>query len=241
MNHTDKKNKLTRIAYSLMLLDHVVWLFFPERNLLTFTVHFITRLSACLFFIFTAESMYHSKNRKKYLINLFVLTLISHYPFMAFRHQSLIYSFSFLNFQTSIIFNLLLGSLLIYVLDLNIPILFKIISGFFIIYSSKYGDWPYFSVISILIFYYFRDHKLKLFYFFLSFTIILGLPVIINSINDNSVIWWWNFYLYGVLFVAPIVINYDIKEKYSSSKFKKIYYFYYPLHFVILLKIYYLF
>ena len=71
------RNVLKIIALVTMLIDHIGIVFFPE--VLVFRI--IGRISFPLFAYFIAEGYYHTSNRKRYVLMLFVFMLISWVPF----------------------------------------------------------------------------------------------------------------------------------------------------------------
>lgn len=74
-----KKNLTTTdlklIALFLMVLDHT-YLFFSYTGLVPFEFVWLGRLSLPLFMFCLAEGFYHTRNREKYLLRLFVAFLI---------------------------------------------------------------------------------------------------------------------------------------------------------------------
>lgn len=234
------KRMLMFIATILMTIDHITWIFYPEKNIISFSIHFITRLSAPLFFLFTAESIYHSRNKSKYVCKLFVLALISHYPYIVFARRNLVYSFLGLISYTSIIYNLLLGSLGILVYESHLNSFIKFLSYAIILAFSGFGDWPYFSVLTIFIFYTLDyDIVLRSYAFTVSWLVFIMFPVLKSIIRTSSTNWLWNLYLAGTILVIPLIGNYSINKKkpyYKSKSFLGFYY--YPIHLAIIMAIY---
>lgn len=235
----NKKQRLQVIAYSLMILDHFFWVFYPSRNSFTFFIHLITRVSAPIFFSFAAEAMHHTVNKNKYILKLLFLTIISHYPYISFINNRFPVNFDSIFIpKTSIIFNLFLGSLLIAILEKKISTLIKLMFISLILFLSKFGDWPFFSVLSICFMYYAKDSYNKSRYFILLFVFTLGLSSFVSILNSSSSQWWWDMYIFGVLLYVPIYDSYEMDLKEKNNGLSRFAICIYPIHFILIIFIY---
>ncbi|MCL2094033.1 MAG: conjugal transfer protein TraX [Treponema sp.] len=75
-------NKLKIIAAFFMLLDHFVSVFLPHHALMSLIFRMLGRTAAPVFCFFIAQGYHYTSNRKKYLIRLLVLALVSHLPYV---------------------------------------------------------------------------------------------------------------------------------------------------------------
>lgn len=113
------------IAVVCMLIDHIGYLILPHFDLcsesiallgMEFTIikicRLIGRLSFPIFAFLITEGFKHTRNRKKYGINLFIFALISEVPYDLLLKGK----FFFLGSQ-NVFFTLLLGFLVLYILE----------------------------------------------------------------------------------------------------------------------------
>ena len=71
------RNTLKIIALITMIIDHIGLVFFPEMVIF----RIIGRMAFPIFAFFIAEGWYYTKNKKKYVLLLFVFMIISWVPF----------------------------------------------------------------------------------------------------------------------------------------------------------------
>lgn len=102
-------SQLKIFAMITMLLDHIAWILFPSIAIF----HIIGRLAFPIFCFMIAEGYIKTSNRKKYLIRLLLIAVISQIPFlMAFK---LAFGNQMSGFNT--IFDLALGLIAIWIYD----------------------------------------------------------------------------------------------------------------------------
>lgn len=101
----EKLNSLKLIAMITMLIDHIGYVFFPEK--IGFRI--IGRLSFPLYAYFLVEGYKYTSNVNNYLKRLFILAIVSQTPYMLMTNT----------IGLNIIFNLLLGLYLMLKLDEN--------------------------------------------------------------------------------------------------------------------------
>ena len=131
-------NALKIVAIIAMTIDHLAWLIFPsyDTSFLPVLMHIIGRITCPIMCFFIAEGYYHTKNLKKYILRLFIFALISHVPYMLQSTNFKEYGWlslipfatgnginRFLN-QTSVIFSLLIGLLMLDVANKNIKYIY---------------------------------------------------------------------------------------------------------------------
>lgn len=205
------------IACITMVLDHIKYICEPTTN---FATMYLGRMSFPLFAFLLTEGYVHTSNLKKYFSRLIIFGIISQIPFMIFR--TYVGEWLMLN----IMFTLLLGLLAILVFDkfenkyLSIPFVC------IIVYCGKLFrvDYGWFGVLVIFLLYLFRNHKVLLTISYVG--VILIYYYLLNCLNLK--------YIFSIIFtIAPIfiILLYNGKE---GKKLKYFYYWFYPVHMIIL-------
>lgn len=247
-------NKLKYIAVIAMTIDHIAWVFVPNTSTAFYVLHLIGRLTAPIMAYFIAEGFFYTSNEKRYVMRLFVFWIVSCIPYsLLFNngfpieiYQNVLQSADklfvyhnmklyinvvshnltiLIRLKTNVIFTLFLGLLTpIVIQSEKLNALFKvfIVSGICLL--SFFGDWSYFMVLFIFIFYYFRDNNnIK---WVLYYCVCL---IYLTSIQEKT-----DLIKFGILF-APIVLLMYNGKKGSNNKFNKwFFYFYYPVHLLLL-------
>ena len=190
--------------------------------ILYITMRLIGRIAFPIYCFLLVQGFMHTKNSKKYILRIFLFALISEVPFdMAFRHK--IFDFTYQN----VFFTLLLGLVTISILDwlskknLNtktnkylMGLLYIIISfGGILAADLLKTDYSGLGVATILLIYFYRNKRVL--------SITLGLiPLIINSIFEITAI------------LDILLVKFYNGKK--GLKLKYIFYFFYPVHLVVL-------
>ena len=88
------RNALKIIAVVSMLIDHIGWQFFPDAIWL----RIIGRIAFPIFAFFIAQGMFYTRSRKKYILNMLWIGLVSQVPytFLSSRMYNLNIMFSFI-------------------------------------------------------------------------------------------------------------------------------------------------
>jgi len=104
-------NHLKLVAIFAMTIDHLTWTLMPgfdQRPLAVF-LHCIGRLTAPIMFYFIAEGYYHTKDIKKYVLRLFVFSIVSHFAYVFCFGGTLVPFQNGFFGQTSVIWSLMWG------------------------------------------------------------------------------------------------------------------------------------
>lgn len=119
MNKGLTSNQLKIIAVLAMTLDHLAWTLFPGYDTRWFVLlaHIIGRLTAPVMWFFIAEGYFHTRNIKKYALRLFQLAAVSHFAYNFCFGISLIPLQTSLFNQTSVVWSLAWGLVLLWVFD----------------------------------------------------------------------------------------------------------------------------
>lgn len=223
--------ELKMIAMITMLIDHCAIKFFSEFSHLYDAMRAIGRLSFPIFCFILAEGFFYTRNRRKYSLRLLIFALISEVPYDMFGG-----SFFNINKQ-SVMFTLLLGFLTIWAIDyirnskikypefllrsadeeiLNTILeLIALMSGIFAAYVMN-STYSYAGVLLVLFFYITHQNKIGQIVLNLAFNVGMYRP---------SIQWL------GVLSAIPIALY---NGKLGSKKGQYIFYWFYPVHLLIL-------
>lgn len=133
------------IAFSLMIIDHLGFIFFPDLIIL----RIIGRLSFPIFAFGVAYGYSHSRDVFKYGQRLLLLALLSQPVFYLLFNSG----------QLNIVFTLFLGLLALYLYDRPKKIFFKIIGPLLVAFIANYLSVEYgaYGVLMILFFFIFKN------------------------------------------------------------------------------------
>lgn len=214
------------IALICMTLDHIGIVLYPEE--LFFRV--IGRVAFPLFAFLLVNGFYHTKDRKKYLMRLILFTAVSEIPFDLVKHKTL-----FSPISQNIFFTLSLGMNLMIICEYLRKKCNKKILCFcstfsiavvisFIAFLFK-TDYSWYGVLLIYFFYMFYGTRLKNIVFVaLS---LFALTIIYCYVKENT----------GQLtcmLSIPFFIEFKEKRVEINKSVKRIIYWYYPIHLLIL-------
>ena len=232
-------NILKTLAMIFMLLDHLWATIIPGNQWMTN----IGRLAFPRFAFLVVEGFIYKSDLKKYLKRLFVFALISEIPF------NLIYTGSWIfPFHQNVMFTLLLGLLCIneiYKIKNNkeIKSRFKsilIIIVLLLISIIGFVDYGLTGVLTIIVFYLFRNFKCAWIGQFVSLILLYiiffkGQSVVLNIFD-------FEYYLplqsIGILSLIPIWL-YNGERGIKSKKLQYMFYWFYPVHMLVIYLIYY--
>lgn len=243
MKKTFSSTTLKYIAIIAMTIDHTALLMVSSDNFIYYFMRLIGRLTAPIMAFFISEGFQHSKNLRKYFFRLLFFGFISQpfYYYMICKNCS----FSVFAFCTNlnVMFTLSLSLLILICLNNNkIPLYLKIILISMCFVTADICDWSYILPTWALIFYFFRKNsKLKfILYIAASLTLLL---IRYYPYYESFISFSFNF---GVLLALVPLELYNGKRQKSNNNFSKklnrwIFYFYYPLHILILIIIDFLF
>lgn len=195
------------IAIASMIIGHIGYLYFPQMD----TLSAIGRLAFPLFAWGIASGFKHTGNFKKYIGRVFLIAVISQYP----------YHLMFDNNYLNVCFTLFAGLILLKVYEASFHVFMKILLIILIfifvdIFSFEYGMY---GLATVLIFYIFSLKPYSLF-FHLTVTL-LGI----------------HFYNYSMIQLFSVsaffVLIFFYKSEFRINRYLS--YGFYPLHLVIFL------
>lgn len=214
------------VAVITMLLDHIRYAI-PETNCIPFEL--LGRMSYPLFAFVLTEGYIHTSSKKEYIKRLIIFGLISQIPFMLFRSIIGKNEWKMLN----IMFTLLLGFLGMLSLDkiknkwISIPISVAMVV---LAYFLKV-DYGWYGVLFIYIFYLFKNKK----------PLILPATIALCAIYyavRYKMAFFNNIIYLQILFILFSLIFVYMYNGEKGRSMKKFFYWFYPLHLLILYLIY---
>lgn len=224
------------LAMLFMLCDHMWATIVPGNNWLTC----IGRLAFPMFAFMIVEGYFHTGNLRKYVLRLLVVALLSEIPF------NLMYSSSWIfPFHQNVIWTLFMGlgcvhlnecvrkkgKTLLYFFTAAVTALIGFLLG-----MITFVDYNGVGVLTVLVFYFFRERK---------WWSLLGQVILLYYLNVevlsglyyDVVVWEFHFQLVqqGLALLALIPIwLYRGRQGYHSKVFQYVCYGFYPVHMLLL-------
>ena len=231
-------NILKLIAIISMTIDHVAWAVFPDFsvNPIAIIMHIIGRIACPIFCFCMVQGYIHTRNFKKYFTRILVFALISHIPYVltSFNYKgilSLIPGYYGIFNQTSVLWGLACGLLLIKVSDCLFKDIYKVLLSVLICIISFPADWSCVAPLMILFMWEYKDDFKKQ---MLSMVLMVIPYVIVYLFAINTV---YAILQFGVIFAIPLLYAYN-GTRGNSIRFNKFmkwfFYIYYPLHLLII-------
>jgi diguanylate cyclase (GGDEF)-like protein len=228
------RTQLKIIAIISMVIDHFAWGFVDFYSPLGQFLHVCGRLTVPIMCFFIAEGYRKTSDIKKYIHRMAVFAIISIIPFYIFFHEEY-------GFRQNIIFDLMLGLILLTVLECKrLPKWGKVLIAIALFATSAIiGGWVITPMLFILAFYYGKTFKQKAFWFIIadvSTVIFLMIAIVLNSrfhFSHYDWVWWDKSYLLGFMLALPLLRLYN-GEKGKNFGGRYFFYLFYPGHFLIL-------
>ena len=232
-------NMLKLIAIAAMTADHIAWLLFPgyPTDPLPIILHIIGRLTCPIMCFFIAEGYHYTRDIKKYTARLFVFAVISHFAYIfasndfADWHSFIPFYYGNILNQTSVIWALLGGLLMLRVNDLDCSALQKTALILLLCLVTLPADWSCIAPLCILSIGANRGNpgaQLRWCLFYVS----LYVAVYCLSLNV-----WYGLLQLCVFLSVPLLRLYDGTRGRSATLdrvMKPLFYAYYPLHLIVL-------
>lgn len=222
------RNKLKLIAIAAMTLDHITMLI-PDMIILNYIFHFAGRITAPIMCFFISEGYYYTSDIKKYICRLFLLSVISWIPYTVFQYEKIVLEFS-------VITDLLIGLIMVYIFDHQKHIFSKVILLFVLLSLTIFCDWSIFVPLWILIFHIYRCNVVRRNIGYMIIAVLYCLFVVASTGETSNLIWS------GGVFAVPFILSsykqnkIDVRNNSFDNKIinKWFFYIYYPLHLMIL-------
>jgi len=220
MKKTLTSNSLKIIAIIAMVLDHIGILM--QYNKVVYVLfRMIGRICAPIMFYSLSKGYVFTKNKFRYGLNLLLFAIISQVPYSLFNSDLF---FNYKNYN--VIFALFLGFMCLLIVD---KIRLKLIKYSLVVLCftlSVFCDYAFIGIAFVLLFYMLRNSKYK----YLIYNIMSVIYILIHlAIYRNLMIL---LIMLGLFLVTPL-IYFDNGQK-GKYNLKYLFYFFYPIHFIIL-------
>jgi len=185
------------------------------------------RIVAPIICFLIAEGYYYTSNRKKYVLRLFVLAVISHWPFIT--------CFDYTFFQaTSVIWALVMGLVaLTAIKSEKIHIVLKPFIVAVCCAAAYTANWNFVAVLWIVAFGLFHGNFRRQILAFCAIGIVFHLgPVYLRFLLSRMEYLHW--YQAGIFFAIPLLAMYNGKLGKKSKFMSYSFYVFYPLHLILL-------
>lgn len=223
------------LAMAFMLCDHLWATVVVGNNWMTD----VGRLAFPIFAFMVSEGFYHTKNLKKYAKRMFVFALISEIPFNLVVGSDILYPF-----HQNVLWTFLISiglmwfnekaktkNIAVKVLTLLGTILIALLLG-----VLSFCDYNYAGIFTVLVFYFFHERKWWCFIaqficlWYINVEMIAGFEYVFDFLGVE-----WHIVSQGfaVLALIPIWL-YKGKQGYYNKWIKALYYWFYPVHLLIL-------
>lgn len=208
------------IACVTMFIDHFGYILFDKFS----WFNYIGRLAFPIFAFQISEGYVHTKSLKKYFFKLILFACISQIPYYFFIN------IIHVNFSLNVIFTLIVGLLAILLYDkLNNKILGVLcVIALACIAQLLKMDYGIFGVFTVFAFYLFKNNKLLT---ALSFLILVIYKYSFSFIKYGFTLNYILLFLCTFSAIIPILFY----NKKQGKKAKYLFYFFYPVQFIILI------
>jgi len=213
------------IAIIAMVIDHCAWAFVPTETALACVMHTIGKITGPIMFFFLVEGYHHTRNLKKYLLRLFVFSIISYFPYSLFVNQGVK-----LGLNLSVISTLLVGLIALIVYDKVENKVLKWAILAMLVASTYIMDWSFFGVLIALAFgIYYGDNKKQ----WIAYAVVNIIRVIYLAIRYSGSIYWIIPAVISPFIIYMLLSSYNGKRS-GGPITKWAFYVIYPVHFAII-------
>lgn len=234
---------LKMIAMAAMLVDHAAFAFVPDYyGALGVVLHFVGRITAPIMFYFLVEGYHHTRNKNRYTLRLAIFAVVSYLPFVYFRSGTMLGQWpqagAFVS--QSVIYTLLLALLALRARhELASPIV-KVLAIAGLLLFSVIGDWGWLAIVFVLLFDVLRgDFKRQAWaYTLVVFTQLLpnifkviGALAAGQGAQPNLAV---AFVQCGMFVPLALLGLYNGQRGGKTGKGKWFFYWFYPLHLLLL-------
>ncbi|MCL2373628.1 MAG: conjugal transfer protein TraX [Treponema sp.] len=217
-------NKLKIIAMALMFLDHFVLLFFADHELARMLCRFPGRMVAPIICFFIAQGYHHTSDKRKYILRLFALALISHIPFNITFYDTLSPFVA-----TSVIWSLVMGLVaLTAVKSEKIHLALKVIIVAACCAAAVTANWNFVAVLWIVAFGVFHGKFKHQMIAFCAIGIMFHLSLVYYRFGLA------HWYQLGIFLPIPLLAMYNGKLGKKSKVMAYSFYVFYPAHLLLL-------
>lgn len=221
------RNILKYIAVAAMLCDHIALAFVGMDNPLGLTMRVVGRLTAPIMCYFLVEGFMYTRSKKKYGTRLFIFALISQIPF------SYLLTGKLFDTRLNMMFTLFFCFMILLCLEKINNRFLRVMCAFVFAVLCTMCDWGMVAPLWVLVFAVCREDKKKmnLFYFL---TCIYWLCRCINITVGDGNEWYSALWQAGSIGFVPLIYFYNGQGGKSSKFSKWFFYWFYPLHILVI-------
>ena len=223
-NNPLNANTLKVIAMALMFVDHFAVVFFPGSALLHMLFRFPGRIVAPVICFFIAEGYHYTSDRKKYVLRLLALAVVSHIPFNVTFYDSLS-PFT----ATSVIWALAMGLIaLSAVKSEKLHIAIKPVIVALCCAAAWTANWNFVAVLWIVAFGLFHGNFKRQILAFCAVGIVFHLAIVYHRFGFSH---WFQL---GIFLSIPLLAMYNGRLGKKSKIMAYSFYVFYPAHLLVL-------
>jgi len=163
---------LKYIAVAAMLIDHTAYVFISSDSILYFLMRLIGRITAPVMSFFIAEGFRHTRNLKKYFSRMLIFAVISQPFYFEMIFGRIPQNITEFLMNLNVMFNFCISLILLKILSGNLQTEKKIILTAICFTFADLCDWSFMIQVWVLIFFFFKDIKIR-YPLFISVTVII--------------------------------------------------------------------
>ena len=230
--------QLKLIAIACMVLDHTAWFFFPpyEIQSIGFVMRLFGKITFPVMAFFIAEGYRHSANLKKYLLRLGIFALLSVIPYSLAFGAVLDHGL----LPNNVYITLFLGLLSLYLTDFTQEGSLRLLIVAACAGLSYFGDWSVVGVPMIYVFGRAQDKNKRIWG---GVGVFVGLYVtnfLLSHFLDGANISPSQLAIFGAFLSVPLLYLYNGRRGNDAKWAQYLFYWFYPLHLLVLVLIRYL-
>lgn len=219
-------NQLKLIAILAMVVDHTAIVFVPDSFPAMWLLRMIGRMTAPIMCYFIAEGYYYTSNLKKYMGRLLLIAVIAHIPHNLCLGHNLLQIWN----ATDVMFPLLFG--LVALTAWKSQKIHSVLLKLFIVglccLLAYSGDWNYIAVLWILGFGIFHGDIRKQLIAFIAVSGIYFLQPLVYGTSFPYIS------RLGIFLDVPLFLFYNGQRGKKSKVIQWGFYWFYPLHFLVI-------
>ena len=227
-----RRNTIKLLAITAMTVDHIAFMFVAPDSALYFIMRLIGRMTAPIMTFMLAEGFRYTRSRPKYLLRLVIFAMISQplYFRLAFGRAP----GSVLEYIThwNVMFTLAVALMSLMLLESKISAATRLILVGVCISLAQFGDWSFMIPVWAIIFYVFRDDRIKRTMIFMLASLVMIHILMLSNAESALTL----SYQFGTLLALLPIRLYNGKRGSGQQSVvcKWLYYIYYPLHMALL-------
>ena len=219
------RNQLKYLAAAAMVADHAAEAFLPAASAAYFLCRFFGRITSVIMVFFVSEGFVRTSSRPRYFGRMFLFAVLSQVPYSLFRHGRI------LVFDLNMLFTLLLCLFAMWEMEKKRHFWRTMVVAAVLL--SFFGDWGIFAPVLALLFYRYREDRIKqlcvagaMAVAWISF----GILLFASSGKDIAGFAWWHTGLFAAI---PLLAKYNGKKGEKGAFYKWAFYVLYPTHLLL--------